>query len=50
MFEWDQLVVDVCVTTLGQRASMLVEEALARKVNLTRDKPNGRERRRFIWM
>jgi hypothetical protein len=31
MVKWDQLVVDVCVTTRGQRASMPVEEPLRTK-------------------
>jgi hypothetical protein len=36
MVEWDYLVVDVCVTTRGQRASMLVEEPPEREVSPTR--------------
>lgn len=34
--EWDQSVVDVCVTTWGQKANMPVEEPLERKVSHTR--------------
>ncbi len=36
MVEWDQLVIDVCVTTWGQKASMLVKEPLEKEVNPTR--------------
>jgi hypothetical protein len=36
MVKWDQLVVDVCVTMQGQRASMPVEDPPEREVNHTR--------------
>ncbi len=36
MVEWDQLVIDVCVTMQGQRASMPIEEPLETKVSPTK--------------
>ncbi len=36
MVKWEQLVVDVCVTTQGQRASMLIEEPPKKEISPTR--------------
>jgi hypothetical protein len=36
MVEWDQSIVDVCVTTWDQRANMPIAEPLEKEVNLTR--------------
>ncbi len=44
--EWDQSVVDVCVTTRGQKANMLVEEPLERKVSRTRGQRTKSKRKK----
>jgi len=49
-FKWDQSIVDVCVTTQGQRASMLVEEPLAREVNPTRGRRTKWEKEKKVHL
>ncbi len=50
MVEWDQLVVDVCVTTQGQRASMLVEEPPEREVSPTRGRETKWEKEKKVHL
>ncbi len=50
MVEWDQLVIDVCVTTWGQRTSMLVKEPLEKEVNLTRSQQTKWEKEKKVHL
>jgi hypothetical protein len=50
MVKWDQLVVDVCVTTRGQRASMPVEEPPHKEISPTRGRQTKWEKKRKVHL